>query len=226
MKRIYLLVFALILTLNLFGQEDEDQDSDSTHVVEGISVFPFHVFIGKKYYQNSFYKQLNELDSPSLNAPVTFVGLGYNGGFVVNRDYSYCGHMALLYIIPQQIRIDTNVAGKISGYVFSTSVVGWDLFKKNKKFDLMLSLGANVGRLRILKNEVLKQKNTILAPMVALSPSWKIKRIVVNFNFQYDYDFSKTDWRRMRFSKSEKIPLNRFNQSGFSAFICVGVNIE
>lgn len=90
----------------------------------------------------------------------------------------------------------------------------------------MLSLGANVGRLRILKNEVLKQKNTILAPMVALSPSWKIKRIVVTFNFQYDYDFSKTDWRRMRFSKSEKIPLNRFNQSGFSAFICVGVNIE
>lgn len=226
MKRIYLLVFALTLTLKLFGQEDEYHDSDSTHVVEGISVFPFDVFIGKKYYQNSFYNQLNELNSPSLNAPLTFVGLGYNGAFVVNRDYSYCGHMALLYIIPQKIDVDTNHVGKISGYVFSASVAGWDLFKKNRKFDLMLSLGANVGRLRILRNEALKQKNTILAPMVAWSPSWKIKRIVVTFNFQYDYDFSKKDWRRMRFSKTDKMALNRFNQSGLSAFICVGMNID
>lgn len=226
MKRIYLVVFVFAITLNLFAQDNDTQDSDSTHAVKGISVFPFDVFVGKKYYQNSFYNQLNELNNPSLKAPLTFVGLGYNGAFVVNRDYSYCGHMALLYILPQKINVDSNQVGKISGYVFSVSVAGWDFLKKNKKLDVILSLGVNVGRLRILANEALKQKNSLLAPMVAFSPSWKVRRMVVTFNFQYDLDLSKTDWRSMKYSKTDKLPLNRFNQSGLSAFICVGMNID
>jgi hypothetical protein len=179
------------------------------------------LFLGKKIFRNTFYDQLNNLQYPSISAPLSFVGAGYNGLFLVSRNYMYFGHCAFLYVVPQKIKIDTSLSAYITGFMFSVSVIGWDLLGAEKKLALIVSCGLNAGRLRLIGNQQIKQKNPFVAPMIAFSPGIKFKKIKLALNFQYDLDLSGTGWRRMLIKKGELYPVKPFNQSGLSTFLCV-----
>lgn len=187
---------------------------------------PMELFYGKKWFQQSFYNQLGTLEKPDLVSPLNCVGLGASGNFIMTRGGSYSGHFFLTYIMPQYIAIDSAESGKISGCIVSVSFFGWELLKNRKHVHCIISGGANFGRLRILGNERLRQKNAQLSPMISLQPYVYIGKMKLGLNLQYDYDVSKTRWKRTWFAdKNNLAPIAPFRQTGVSAFLCLGWNL-
>jgi hypothetical protein len=188
---------------------------------------PLELFFGKKYVQQSFYNQLGTLAKPDLVSPLNCVGLGGSGDFILTRGGSYSGHFFLVYIVPQPIKIDSIEGGKISGCIFSASLFGWELLKNQKHVHCIVSGGINLGRLRILGSDMLHQKNAQFAPMAALQPYFYIGKMKLGLNLQYDYDVSKTRWKRTWFApKQYQHSIAPLRQTGASAFFCVGWNLS
>ena len=177
--------------------------------------------VGTKQFSSSFYKQLNTLDIFKILQPVIFAGLGYNGQFDVSRGTFYFGHIALLYVIPQDITLN-NQKGKLTGFMFSCSLYGVDILKEKKNTNLIISVGFNTGRLRIYQNELLRQKNPFFSPMVSFLPKFTIKKITFGLNIQFDYDISSPNWRKTQFANSNKTLLDKFQQTGVTTLIFIG----
>jgi hypothetical protein len=221
--RTALLTIILALSLTLKSQTD---DNDTTTVAKDSTkfVFPFDVMLGTKEFTYSFYDKLNTVNNFKILRPVNLIGVGYNGEFNVTRKYHYYGHYALLFVVPQDIIIN-NQKGKLTGFVFSCTLYGIDLLRKNKNIDLIISAGFNTGRLHIYQNDLLKQKNPFFSPMISFLPKFTFKKISFGLNIQYDYDISSTNWRRTNFSSSSKIQLNKFQQTGITTLLFVGIHI-
>lgn len=187
---------------------------------------PMELVYGKKYFQGSFYNQLGTITKPDFVSPVHCVGLGVGGRILAGRSVEYDGHMYFTYIIPQRITIDSAETGKISGSIITLSFIGWDLLRNSKNVHFVVSGGANLGRLRIIGNERLRQKNAQLSPMISMAPFFLIGKMKLTLNFQYDYDLSKTAWKKTWFAdKENKAVVAPFRQTGASAFVTVGWNL-
>lgn len=190
---------------------------------------PLELFYGKKWFQQSFYNQLGTLAKPDFVSPLHLAGVGSSGKFYVSTrsyDFNYYGHFFLAYIIPQPVKIDSIEGGKISGCIVSASLFGWDLLKNQKNVHCIVSGGLNFGRLRIIRNDMLRQKNAQFAPMASLQPYFYIGKMKLGLNLQYDYDVSKTRWKRTWFApKQYQHSIAPFRQTGASAFLCVGWNL-
>lgn len=188
---------------------------------------PMEVFYGKKYFQQSFYNQLGTIAKPDFVSPLHTVGFGVSGNFLVTRGRNYSGHFFLTYIIPQPVKIDSIEGGKISGCIVSASLFGWELLKNQKNVHCIVSGGINLGRLRILGNDILRQKNAQFSPMASLQPYCYLGKMKLGLNLQYDYDVSKTRWKRTWFApKLYQHSIAGFRQTGASAFLFVGWNLS
>lgn len=217
MRTTGLITIILLLTTSVKSQ------TDSTATVGDSSKFviPFHLMFGTKQFNSSFYDQLNTLDKFKIFQPVTLIGLGFNGQFIVNREYHHNGHLNLLLVVPQDITIN-NQQGKLTGFIFSCSLFGVDLLKKKRNSKLIISVGFNTGRLRIYQNQLLAQKNPFFAPMISFLPKFTIKRITLGLNIQYDYDISSLNWRKTLFTSDHKTLLDKFQQTGLTTLFFIG----
>jgi hypothetical protein len=218
MKR--LLSFLLLLHIFSLSHSQEEFDSLSQE-----PYFPFELFIGKKIHQNTFYNQLNTYKSFDYLSPVTLVGIGVNSQLNISRTYSYCGNVIIAFIIPQIIAIDNLGEGKITGYTFSFSIAGFDVFKNSKWLKLFCSTGINTGKIRIINNDMVWQRNLYLSPMVSVCPKFIIKKLTVAFNFQYDYDITNARWKRAWFAEHKRVDLGSFRQTGITVYTCFGLEL-
>ena len=214
-----LFVLLLCLPLSLLCQ---NADSAGTTPVYGQGNLPLDFFAGPKVFTRPFYDQLNTTKHFDLFHPVNLVGIGYNGAFTMSRGYGYYGHVALLFVLPQQLHIKGRTAD-LSGFVVSCSLAGVDLLPQDDKTDLIFSMGFNTGRLRTYHNDSLRQKNPFFSPMVAFLPKIVFKRFEAGLNLQYEYDISSPNWRRTYFSKKEQVSIDRFKQTGYTVMFFIGL---
>lgn len=212
----------LILIIILFSTTVKSQ-TDSTGTLDDSSndVSPFELMIGTKQFNSTFYDQIKTIDNFKIYQPVNFVGLGLSGNIAISRAFSYWGHIAFLYAIPQDIKINSQ-NGKLTGFMFSCSVFGIDILRKKKNADLIISVGFNTGRLRIYQNELLRQKNPFFAPMISFHPKFTIKKVSLGLNIQLDYDLSRPNWRKTYFANTNKTLLDNFKQTGLTTLFFIG----
>jgi len=215
--KVGLILIILLLTMTVKSQ------IDSTVTNKDTSKFfpPIQLMVGTKQFSSSFYNQLKTVDKFKINQPLNFVGLGLSGQFLVSCTYYYYGHIALLYIIPEDININ-NQKGKLTGFMFSCSMYGIDFLPKNKNTDMIVSVGFNTGRIRIYQNELLRQKNPFFAPMISFLPKFTIKKITFGLNIQLDYDISSSNWRKTYFANTNKMLLDKFKQTGLTTLFFIG----
>ncbi len=182
------------------------------------------LLFGKKMHQTSFYNQTSTLKEVSFTQPINVLGLGCHGGFNVGLRYHYAGHILYAYVLPQEIRVDSLV-GKLTGFYFSASVAGFDVFKKNEKFDFICSIGFTTGRLKINRNELLRQKNGFVAPMASTCLKVAVGKIVLGINAYYDYAINAGEWRKTIFANATKAPIANFKQTGLTTLFFIGKNV-
>jgi hypothetical protein len=189
------------------------------------SIGSYELLYGTRLYTNSFYDQLNTFDNYSYGIPIQLVGIGYSGGFEVSRAYNFFGHWSYSQVVPQNIIINDSLSANVNGFLFSFSVFGWNLIPKSKIFNIHFNGGFNTGRLRLSKNEFLKQKNPFFSPKLTIQPKLAIGKVVLSIRADYEIDISSNSWRRTASAKGDKIPINTFNQSGATLFLSLGYRI-
>ena len=206
MKQI-LLIISIFITINLNSQTDSKHGLNS-----------FDIYYGYRIYSQDFYKQLNTLSSIELNMPLKTIGVGTSGYFPVQRKGGFYGHFIYNQIIPQAIKIQDTLTGKISGYVFSFAC-GRTLIKTLKNFSLNYYLGFNTGRIRLYENELIRQKNYYFSPKIGIQPKIKVGRIALTVIVEYEYDITRPAWKKMAFRSADIVHANALRQSGLTAQI-------
>ncbi len=101
-------------------------------------------------------------------------------------------------------------------------LVSYGLIKRNPNFKLVLALGFNTGRIKLSGNEFVSQKNAFFSPKIELKPHFRISRFFLSFIFEYEYDISKSAWKKLGSGPSEQINLNALSSTGVSAFVNIG----
>jgi hypothetical protein len=158
----------------------------------GLNSFDF--YYGYRVYSQEFYKQLNTINSIELNKPLQTVGIGTSGYFPVQRMGGFYGHFVYNQIIPQSIKIQDTLTGKISGYIFSFAC-GRTLIKSLRNFSLNYYIGFNTGRIRLYENPLIREKNYFFSPKVGIQPKIKIGKIGLTFIVEYEYDVTNPNWK-------------------------------
>lgn len=182
---------------------------------------------GSKLLAESQYsEEFNTIKNYNFKKPLTELGLLMVGSFHVIPYMNHNGNAFYSVIVPQKVNINDSINGFITGFNSGTSIYGLDLLRNNNKFDLLIDMGVNVGRLRFYGNSLIKQKNPYFSPKITFIPRVIIGKVSLQFLFEYDYDVSKKNWRRTYFSKSPKIELPKTNNSGLSCFFSLGYLIR
>ena len=145
----------------------------------------------------------------------------YNGWLTIGARGHINGNLYYSQIIPQTILINNTNKCNVTGFNVGASF-GRDLFGKTEKFDLMINFGFNSGRLRLYENELTRQKNPFFAPKIGLQPRVKMGKLVISLTIEYDYDISKSTWRKTFFANSNKINIDKLKQTGLTTFIGIG----
>jgi len=212
-----ILVFVYMLMTNfVFSQKNKPRKS----------IASYDLLYGTRLFNNNFYDQFNTIDNYVYGIPIQLIGLEFSGELSVTRGaYKYFGHLSYSQVVPQNVIINDSLRGNINGFIFSFSVFGWNLIPKSKIFNILLSGGFNTGRLRFSKNELLKQKNPFFSPNLTLHPKLAVGKVVLSLRADYEIDISSNRWRRTISAKGNTIPLNTFNQSGATLFLCLGYKL-
>ncbi len=204
MKTKTFVILMTFVTVSLTAQNDKNHGLNS-----------FDLYYGYRVYSQDFYKQLNTINSIELNMPLQTVGIGISGYFPVQRKGGFYGHFIYNQILPQSIKIQDTLTGKISGYVFSFAC-GRTLVKSLKNFSLNYYIGFNTGRTRLYSNDLIRQKNYFFSPKVGIQPKIKIGRIGLTCIIEYEYDITNPSWKKMSFRPAEIIKANSLRQSGIT----------
>lgn len=150
--------------------------------------------------------------------PLKTIGVGTSGYFSVQRKDGFYGHFIYNQIIPQVIKIQDTLTGKISGHVFSFAC-GRTLIKTLKNFSLNYYIGFNTGRIRLYENDLIRQKNYFFSPKIGIQPKIKAGRIGLTLIVEYEYDITRPVWKKMVFRSADIIYANGSRQSGLTAQI-------
>lgn len=200
----------MLLSISLYGQKD------SSSVVNSIDIF-----YGYRIYSHSFYNQLNTVDRISLNSPPQTISIGLSGYFSSTPKIGWHGHLIYNQIIPQTIFIQDTIKGKITGFVFGAAF-GRALKTKKENFALLYCLGFNTGRLRMFNNQLLKQYNPFFSPKISIQPKIKIGCLALSFLFEYEYDITKTSWKKTVFANDNKAKISNLRQTAITGQIGLG----
>ncbi len=182
----------------------------------------FDIGYGQKFLHQDFYNQLGTFGNAQIFQPLTYIGIGGYSGFSRNKKSIYSGHIFYQQVIPQSVMISDSISGKITGFNLGFTLIGRDLFSKSERFDMLVGFGINTGRLRMYKNELIRQKNPYFAPKISLTPRVKLGKIVVSLNLDYELDISKPGWRGTIFANSNKVNISNLRQSGLTGFLTIG----
>lgn len=216
-----LIIFLSLISISFYGQteikDSLNNPNDSTN-----KFFPFDFYYGYRSSFQSFYNQLNTTNNFKFNKPLQTLGIGMSGEFNISRADNFNGHFIYSQIIPQTIHIKDTIKCKITGFIFSFAYGRTLLTAKSGIFNLGFYLGFNTGRLRMYGNELVRQKNPFFSPKIGLQPKIKLGHIDFTFIFEYEYDISKSDWKRTLFSNNDKVSLNNLRQTGITAQVGIG----
>ena len=216
MKRLTV-ILVLFSNFSLFGQTTKKDTAD-------IYINSFDVYYGYRSYFQNFYNQLNTTNNTQFNKPLQTIGIGYSGELESTREHKFFSHFLYSQIIPQTIHIKDTIKCKITGFVFSAAY-GRALTTKSGVFNTFFYIGFNTGRLRMYDNELVRQKNPFFSPKLGLQPKVRLGHIIISFIVEYEYDISKSNWRRTLFSNNDKVSLNNLKQTGLTGLVAIGFTL-
>ena len=216
MRKIILLVFTLSSYL-FFAQVNSDRVNVSGDLI-----------YAQRFYANSFYDQLSRTNSLTFNTPPRYVGLQQSGTTpfkkLSNKYQSYA--FSISQMIPINITLNDTLKAKLTGCNFGLPLYGYDLLRNQKNIDLIIMTGANVGRLRIYDNKLVRSKNAYFSPKGTLVLRITIKKIVLSFLGEYDRDISSGKWKKLKYGSENTISPNSFYQSAYSFSIGLGYKLN
>ncbi len=185
------------------------------------------IVYSQKFYKEHFYDQVKTLGDPGSGQTSQYIGLSGSAPLMISAKFSYIAISSFSILVPRKITIADTLSGKITGFNFYLPAIGIDLFRKSEKVDLLINAGINMGRLRMYKNEQIRQKNPYFSPQIAIAPRFLLGKMALSLNVGYEYDISKTGWRRTMLSKREtKINVDNFRQTGIMASFSIGYVLE
>ncbi len=196
MKSLSIIIF-FFFSLSLISQEEIDTTFFSKKDTLNLFLSSYDIYIGKKLLSNSPFNELNSIDNFNAKKPLSYIGVGYSGRFIVNRSSDYDGHIIYNQIIPQKVSYDSlNLV--LSGFSFALTY-GKALISKNKKQSIIFSLGFNTGRIKLKNSSLgLHYKNPFFSPKLSLQPKTKIGKSFLSFIIDYEYDISNYKWKERR----------------------------
>ena len=150
------------------------------------------------------FKKLNkELDKKykkTIDNKLSAVGISLKETFNFNRHIVFEGHITYQYLLPKQSVFSDSLNFKLKGYHIGLDM-GKDLFPKVRFFDLVVSVGFNTGRLKMLRKDLLIAKNDLeyrnpfFSPKIVIEPKFIIiKKITIFVRGEYLFDVSKANW--------------------------------
>jgi hypothetical protein len=210
------IIFTILISagFSLSGQ------TDSTSRLSSLDLY-----FGFRNLDQSFYNQLNTTDKINPSMPLRTIGIGESGVSAVTRNFYFYGHLIYNHVIPQTIIIQDSIKGKITGFIFS-GAFGGVLKTKSERLALIYYTGFNTGRLRMFQNELIRQKNPFFSPKIGLQPKINFGPLSLTFFAEYEYDISKSSWRKTSLADNNKIKINTLRQTGITGQIGIGYVIN
>lgn len=170
--------------------------------------------------------ELNNWENVELGQPISSFGIGTTGYYIVNGRHRYLGVLSFSHVIPQKVAIHDSISGRISGFDFNMSLFGYDLFNSVRWFDLIVGCGIATGRFRFFGDSRLEQVNAYFSPYASVAPRFNIGRLSFKFRASYEFDITRSRWRKVWFSTSPKTDLGPMKSTGLSTSFSVGWILE
>ncbi len=182
---------------------------------------------GQHAYLTDFGNNFNSLDEYEAFQPVQSVGFLINVFEPGEGKYRLGNLISYSQIVPQDIRINDTLNGKINGFNFGLSLIQVNLTPNVKWSFIGLGFGFNTGRMRITSEAYRSRKNPFWAPAIFFNPQFHINRFVIGIKTSYQFDITRRRWQPLKFSnKSQDFDLNEFRQTGFNANVCIGLKLK
>ncbi|HLP56972.1 MAG TPA: hypothetical protein VK151_18180 [Fluviicola sp.] len=188
------------------------------------------VTYGNQLYDKPLLGQVNTLDSFQFGMPVQYVGFGANGHFVMNDKVNFGGHMIVAKYLTKYVDVNDSTIAKLSGSSFGFGY-GFDCLSMAENIDFILSVGANIGRMKITQavnpytgeKIGLSVKNMFISPKASAMLILYVGNTSLSLNAEYAYDVSATGWKSKIFGRDESgIAVPAFQQSGLGFSVALG----
>lgn len=191
----------------------------------------FDLVYGNVLYRKNLEQQLNTISDYQPGKPLQYAGVSVSGAALLNKKHTIFGNFLAAKYLPQSFQINDSVSGKLSGSVFGLTA-GFDCFPKTEWFDVIVSGGLNLGRMKLVqqkwdylryKDNNLHLKNMLICPKVSLMTKVYFKKLCLTFAGEYAYDISGSRWNEKTLSlgKPESLTVPGFNQTGL--YLSVGI---
>ncbi len=210
--------FCLLIFLFLFGFYGSSQDSSWLQTKMSVDLF----YGQKVLLKPTLNQSVGDINLATFGQPMTYLGVAFSGVLSVNRKFHYPAEVTLAHLVPQGIKFNDSISGRISGFNIGSPLAGYDIFRNSRNVDLLMAAGFNTGRVRLFGDARLEQVNAYFSPYVALSPRLVIGKIAMRIKVMFDVDLTRSRWRNVWFSRSPKVDLGPMKNSGFSSSISVG----
>lgn len=186
---------------------------------------------GNTVFQKDFMSQLTTFDNYRHGRPMQYIGIGFSGT-ETNDKVTLSGNFIMAQYLPQRFRVNDSITGNISGSFFGLTA-GIDCFPKVKAFDLIFSGGLNLGRMKLVQQDLnyfnyrgntLHRKNMLICPKIGAMTKIYLGHFCITLNSEYMYDVSGPRWKEklLAVGKPQSVPVAGFNQSGFQFSIGLG----
>lgn len=144
-------------------------------------------------------------------------------------------NIQIVQFIPSSFSVNDSISGTLSGSSFNFAF-GYDVFGKSDFFDLLFSGGINLGRMKLIQNNLdflrnstntLHLKNMFISPKAQVMMKFSFKTVNLTFCADYLYDVSGSDWKEKLLArhKPASAAVTAFNQTGLSFSVCLGLSI-
>lgn len=208
-------------SLSLFGQKVRFKRYHVDHCSN-------EIFYTQKKYQTEFGKFITNLNSNDVSKNPIIIGLQHVGRSEMSSSNSYILDNAQSFslLLPHSFRYNDSTRLKITGFNFGMHLLGWDLLSKFKNVDFITAFGFNTGMVWLFGNANYRLKNAYFSPKITMIPRFTIKRFVISFTGEYDYDISSKRWKNMWFAKKSELKPISFRQSSYAFAIGIGYKLN
>ena len=204
------LIFSVIISVNLCAQSSN-------------GFYSTEIMYGNILQEKNFNNQLNTLQNYHVFKPLQTIGISSDFHVKFSRVKNADRNVTYSQIIPQDIDLTNGIHGKINGFILGYHLFGKNLLPKANRFNLLVRIGINAGRIRISGDNFTSQKNPFFCPTISIQPRIRIKKTVISFRAEYGVDVSSKLWRSLHFTKQKgDISLPNFSQSGLNLYLTFG----